>query len=31
MRALKKLLTTPAAELGHAGRFLMRQYRLWWN
>ena len=29
MRALKDLLTTPAAELGHAGRFLVRQYRLW--
>jgi len=31
MRALKNLLTTPAAELGHAGRFLLRQYRLWWH
>jgi membrane protein len=29
MRSLKDLLTTPAAELGHAGRFLVRQYRLW--
>ncbi len=29
MRALKELLTTPAAELGHAGRFVARQYRLW--
>jgi membrane protein len=29
MRTLKELLTTPAAELGHAGRFLLRQYRLW--
>ncbi len=29
MRALKDLLTTPAAELGHAGRFVARQYRLW--
>lgn len=29
MKTLKHLLTTPAAELGHAGRFLLRQYRLW--
>jgi len=29
MKSLKELLTTPAAELGHAGRFLLRQYRLW--
>ena len=29
MRTLRDLLTTPAAELGRAGRFLVRQYRLW--
>jgi membrane protein len=29
MTALKKMLTTPAAEVGHVGRFLIRQYRLW--
>ncbi|MCU0916624.1 MAG: YihY/virulence factor BrkB family protein [Planctomycetes bacterium] len=29
MRTLKTLLTTPAAELGRAGRFLVFQYRLW--
>lgn len=29
MRTLKDLLTTPAAELGRAGRFLVRQCRLW--
>jgi membrane protein len=29
MRVLRDLLTTPAAELGRAGRFLLFQYRLW--
>ncbi len=29
MKVLKDMLTTPAAELGRAGRFLVRQYRLW--
>ncbi|MBN1508446.1 MAG: YihY family inner membrane protein [Sedimentisphaerales bacterium] len=29
MRALKELLTTPAPDLGRAGRLLVRQYRLW--
>lgn len=31
MRALKDLLTTPATELGRAGRFLIRQYLLWFH
>ncbi|MGE5294020.1 MAG: YhjD/YihY/BrkB family envelope integrity protein [Solirubrobacterales bacterium] len=29
MRILKDFLTTPAANLGRAGRFLLFQYRLW--
>jgi membrane protein len=29
MKALKELLTTPATDLSRAGRFLVRQYRLW--
>jgi len=29
MKTLKTLVTTPAAELGRAGRFLVFQYRLW--